>query len=334
MNGDFSSKLIEWQKKYGRHNLPWQVNDPYKIWLSEIMLQQTQVESVKSYYANFLQLFPTIQKLSKADLNDVLAAWSGLGYYARAKNLHKTAQEIVNNFGGKFPKTSKELETFPGIGKSTAAAIAAFAFGEKSAILDGNVKRIFARFFLIKDFINLSQTEKKLWQIANQLLPEKDISIYTQALMDLGATVCTPKNPKCDACPLNKNCLALQKNCAEELPKKERVKRKTLELQWFLLCYENEIYLEKKPSKGIWGGLFCPMEKLANDLKIKKEIFLPNFTHHLTHRTLNISPKILFLNEKPSHLKGEWFSKENILNIGIPAPFSKLLFSMVNKKIF
>ena len=333
----FASKLIEWQKEHGRHNLPWQVRDPYKIWLSEIMLQQTQVESVKSYYANFLNLFPTIEALSKADLNEVLTAWAGLGYYARAKNLHKTAQKIVNDFNGEFPKTPEALAKLAGIGKSTASAIAVFAFGARAAILDGNVKRIFARFFLIDDFINQAKTEKKLWDIAEKLLPEKDLKIYTQALMDLGSLVCTIKKPKCEQCPLNEDCSGFKNNCAESLPKKEKIKRKSVDLPWFILCYENEIYLEKKPQNGIWGGLFCPVEKLECNLNIQKEIKLSNFTHHLTHRILNIQPKILVLNEKPNNLKGQWFLKDEVLNSAIPSALEKLfklLNSTVNNNFF
>ena len=331
MQKDFALKIIKWQKEFGRHNLPWQVKDPYKIWLSEIMLQQTQVESVKIYYQNFLTKFPTIQKLSAANIDEVLAAWSGLGYYARAKNLYKTAQIIVNELNGEFPKTPEALNKLPGIGKSTAAAIAVFAFGAHAAILDGNVKRVFARFFWIDDFINTAQTEKKMWALANNLLPQNEIEIYTQALMDLGAMICTPKNPKCEKCPLKENCAAYFKNAVEMLPKKQKIARQNVELKWFLLFYENKIYLEKKPLKGIWGGLFCPVEKLESEFQIKKEFLLSNFTHHLTHRILNIAPKIILLKEKPQHLKGEWFEIENALKEGLPAPLTKLL---ENKTIF
>ena len=330
----FALKLIAWQKEHGRHNLPWQVRDPYKIWLSEIMLQQTQVESVKSYYVNFLNAFPTIEALSHADLNEVLALWAGLGYYARAKNLHKTAQKIVKDFGGKFPKTPEELAKLAGIGKSTASAIAVFAFGARAAILDGNVKRIFARFFLIDDFINQAKTQKKLWEIAEKLLPENDLPIYTQALMDFGSIICTIKKPKCGECPLNENCLAFKNNCAQALPKKEKIKRKSVDLPWFILLFENKIYLEKKSQNGIWGGLFCPVDKLEEKLNIQKEIKLSNFTHHLTHRILNISPKIIVLNEQPKHLKGQWFLKEEVLNSAIPSALAKLLKSTVNKSFF
>lgn len=331
---NFSFNLIEWQKKHGRHHLPWQVNDPYKIWVSEIMLQQTQVESVKNYYLKFLNLFPNIQKLSQANTDDVLAAWAGLGYYARAKNLKKTADIIVNDLNNVFPNNQKELQKLPGIGKSTAAAIAVFGFNQKAAILDGNVKRILARYFYIEDYINKKETENKMWHIAENLLPQNEIKTYTQGLMDLGSLICTPKKPKCVECPFNKNCLAFQKKSVEELPKKEKIKRKILEIKWFFLFYENEIYFEKKPLKGIWGGLFCPIEENEKIENIKniilKEYTLQNFTHHLTHRVLNIFPKIIVLKNKPKNLNGEWIDLNNILNKEIPAPLFKILKNLNN----
>ncbi len=322
---NFAERLIIWQKKYGRHHLPWQVNDPYKIWISEIMLQQTQVESVKPYYLRFLDLFPTLMDLHHAPLEKVLAAWAGLGYYARAKNIKKTAKIIAEDFNGQFPNQLKDLESLPGIGKSTAAALFVFAFNQKAAILDGNVKRVFARYFLIKEAINQKETENKLWAIAQKMLPEKNIQIYTQGLMDLGALICTPKGAKCLECPQHKDCLAYLNNLVETLPQKQKIKKENKNLEWFILFFQNEVYLEKKPLKGIWGGLLTPLENLTLDQNfILKESVLNKINHHLTHRVLTISPKIIFLKEKPLTLKGEWILLENLFNKEMPAPLFKL----------
>ena len=204
---DFSAKLIHWQKHHGRHHLPWQgTRDPYAIWLSEIMLQQTQVTTVTPYYQRFMQRFPNIKSLSLGPLDDILTLWSGLGYYARARHLHQTAQLIMRNYDGKFPRQLDLIQQFPGIGRSTAAAIAVFAFGERCAILDGNVKRVFTRYFGIEGYPGNQKIQNQLWEKAITLLPDKNtknnIETYTQALMDLGALVCTRSKPNCTICPL------------------------------------------------------------------------------------------------------------------------------------
>ena len=195
----FTAALVRWQKKHGRHDLPWQqTTDPYRIWLSEIMLQQTQVQTVIPYYARFLERFPTVKALAKADINDVLTLWAGLGYYARARNLHACAIAITTAYQGKFPDDPALLAALPGIGRSTAAAISAFAFGQRAAILDGNVKRVFCRIFGIEGVPTTSLVDKQLWSLAESLLPKKDIEAYTQGLMDLGATCCTRTKARCD----------------------------------------------------------------------------------------------------------------------------------------
>src|SRR2546426_1896698 len=207
----FAEKLIAWQRRHGRRDLPWQgTREPYRIWLSEVMLQQTQVAAVIPYYERFLRRFPSVEALACASEDEVLQLWSGLGYYARGRNLHAAAKAIVQNG---FPQTANEIERLPGIGRSTAAAIAAFAFGERAAILDGNVKRVLARYFAIEGW----PIGDKLWPQAERLLPKRDIETYTQALMDLGATVCV-KTPKCDICPLKQRCLARRQGVTDKIP--------------------------------------------------------------------------------------------------------------------
>lgn len=221
----FASRLLDWQAEHGRSGLPWQnTQDPYRVWLSEIMLQQTQVSTVKAYYAKFLERCPTVAHLAAADHDEVMALWAGLGYYTRARNLHACAKAVVALHGGHFPSMAEQLQTLPGIGRSTAAAIASFCFGERVAILDGNVKRVLVRVFAFEHDIALAKNDKLLWQMATDLLPTKNLSVqmprYTQAIMDLGATVCTPKQPDCVACPMQSFCQAKAQSRVHELPLK------------------------------------------------------------------------------------------------------------------
>jgi A/G-specific DNA-adenine glycosylase (EC 3.2.2.-) len=203
----FASRLVAWQRSHGRHDLPWQAStDPYRVWLSEIMLQQTQVSVVLSYYPRFLQRFPHVQALAEASEDAVLAQWSGLGYYRRARNLHRCAQQVCSEHGGHFPHTAKELQQLAGIGRSTAAAIAAFCFGERAAILDGNVKRVLSRAFVLPASVSAAAETRALWSLAESLLPEQAIQTYTQGLMDLGATLCKPRKPACAQCPFASDC--------------------------------------------------------------------------------------------------------------------------------
>ena len=220
---NFSFQLIHWQRVHGRHSLPWQnTRDPYAVWLSEIMLQQTRVTTVIPYYHRFLQHFPDIKSLSLASLDEVLALWSGLGYYSRGRNLHKAARLIVRDHQGKFPCENSIIKQLPGIGRSTAAAIQVFAFGKRYAILDGNVKRVFARYFGVKGYPGEKKTEILLWKRAEKLLPENnvigDIEAYSQGLMDLGSNICTRTKPKCNICPIHLKCAALQENKIDKLP--------------------------------------------------------------------------------------------------------------------
>ncbi|HVI79164.1 MAG TPA: A/G-specific adenine glycosylase, partial [Candidatus Acidoferrum sp.] len=302
----FSSKLIHWQQSNGRHHLPWQnTRDPYSIWVSEIMLQQTQVATVIPYYLRFLQYFPNVEGLASASLDDVLAKWSGLGYYSRGRNLHRTARLVMAHYGGIFPNDYQTILRLPGIGRSTAAAIAAFAYGARCAILDGNVKRIFARYFGIESYPGERKTEILLWQKAEELLPveagasNSGIEAYTQALMDLGATVCTRLKPKCAICPLSFDCFALRNDDAGRLP--ARRPRKPLpekETALLILMAGGTLLLEKRPGKGVWPNLWClpemPVGEDPTDYCARRfgmgirplansASFMSPFTHTFTH---------------------------------------------------
>ena len=253
----FSAALVRWQKKHGRHDLPWQqTTDPYRIWLSEIMLQQTQVQTVIPYYARFLERFPTVQALAQADINDVLALWAGLGYYARARNLHACARVIAADYRCTFPDDPVLLAALPGIGRSTAAAISAFAFGKHAAILDGNVKRVFCRVFGVEGVPTTSAVDKQLWLLADTLLPKKDIEAYTQGLMDLGATCCTRTKAHCNTCPMISLCNAQQTDRVSELPHRKIKARLPLRNSTVWLIRDaDHVWLERRQACGIWGGL-------------------------------------------------------------------------------
>lgn len=338
-NHPFAKNLIHWQKQHGRHNLPWQVRDPYSVWLSEIMLQQTQVKTVLDYYPRFLEKFPTVQDLAAAHEDEILTLWSGLGYYSRARNLHFAAKQIMSEFNGTFPETEDELQTLKGVGRSTAAAIAAFSFHKRAAILDGNVKRVLCRVFLKDGEPSDKKFENSLWDLAISLLPSsKDISAYTQGLMDLGATICTRGKPKCTECPIKQDCLALAEGQVAELPRRKKTKAApTKELFWLVLTNEkNEILFHKRPSSGIWGGLYCVpcFESLSDAAKFcaANHLDLDHFDqetmikHKLTHFQLFITP--FTLNRLPETLKPEdfkWLTRLEALNQGLPKPLQRWL---------
>src|SRR5690625_2663221 len=254
--------VVAWQRQHGRHHLPWQgTADPYRIWLSEIMLQQTQVATVIPYYQRFLERFPDVAALARAELDDVMPYWAGLGYYARARNLHRCARTIMTHHDGRFPSTAAALAELPGIGRSTAAAIAAFTRGERSPIMDGNVKRVFTRYFGIFGDPARRAVETVLWDMAQAAMDRAgsklDVRRYTQGLMDLGATVCTRGTPRCDACPLTRDCYARRHDAQAELP--QRRARKTLperDCQMLILQHRDHVLLQRQPATGIWGGLW------------------------------------------------------------------------------
>ena len=253
----FSHAVIAWQKQYGRHGLPWQQSkDAYRVWLSEIMLQQTQVTAVIPYYQRFLEKFPTVHALAEAPSEQVMALWAGLGYYTRARNLHLCAKLVVENYQGNFPSDPNLLQELPGIGRSTAAAVAAFSYGTVAAILDGNVKRVFARVFGIEGFPGAKPIEDDLWLRAQALLPKQDIASYTQGLMDLGATLCTRSSPSCQRCPLQQVCVAYATQRTAELPvRKPKREQKEKHTVLLVLEHQGQVLLEQRPDSGIWGGL-------------------------------------------------------------------------------
>lgn len=329
MNALFSQRLIDWQKKHGRHHLPWQVKDPYCIWISEIMLQQTQVAAVQNYYPRFIARFPNVASLALAQEDEVLALWSGLGYYSRARNLHHAAKQIMGEFNGQFPPNRQQLQTLKGVGRSTAAAIAVFAFGQRETILDGNVRRVLCRVFALDGDVNQKSFIDKLWQLAEALLPANrhHLSSYIQGLMDLGATVCTPK-PKCTVCPQQTACLAHQQGRVAQLPrKKKRICVRQVDLIWAILQDPSgAIMLEKRPSKGIWAGLFCvPCFDNPQQWQMFCDAFqfsaspnhaLTPISHRLTHRLLNIQPYLFRLPEK----RDDFYPLQEALNKGLPKP--------------
>jgi A/G-specific adenine glycosylase len=337
----FSSRLIRWQKEFGRHGLPWQGQPAYRIWLSEIMLQQTQVATVIPYYLRFTESFPDIATLAAASEDQVLAHWSGLGYYARGRNLHKAARLIVVDHGGEFPSQFEQMLALPGIGRSTAAAISALALHERCAILDGNVKRVLARYCGIDGWPGARQTEERLWEAAEALLPEQDVAVYTQALMDMGATVCTRSRPRCVNCPVQADCVALSSERVEQLPAPRPRKAIPERVTTFLLLkHGNEIMLEKRPPNGIWGGLWCAPQLetaeesnylLRNDMEISRRIELDVFTHVFTHFKLHIRPVLLELVRKPLRLEQQgnvWLEVNEALGAAIPSPVRQLLLAL------
>ena len=330
-------RVVQWQRTHGRHDLPWQVNrDPYRVWLSEIMLQQTQVSTVMAYFERFLQRCPDVQSLADAPLDDVLALWSGLGYYSRARNLHACAQQVVARFGGQFPRTEFELKTLPGIGPSTAAAIASICFSQRAAILDGNVKRVLTRVLGFDGDLASSAQEKHLWALARGVLPsEADMPTYTQGVMDLGATLCTTRQPRCEACPLSEMCVAKAQGTPQAYPVKTRKLKRSAESHW-LLCALNargEVWLSQRPTPGVWAGLYC-FEMFASMAELEVGVQQAGGTallqvreplkHVLTHKDLHLHPVLAQL-EKPINQSGRWVPLAQALSLGLPAPIKTLL---------
>jgi len=340
----FAARLIAWQHTHGRHSLPWQnTRDPYRVWLSEIMLQQTQVATVLGYYERFLQRFPDVAALAAASLDEVFALWSGLGYYSRARNLHRCAQAVVAEHGGRFPTRSDELVTLPGIGRSTAAAIAAFCFGERVAILDGNVKRVLTRVLAFDGDLAETAHERALWHEATRLLPERDIERYTQGLMDLGATLCTQRAPSCLLCPVEPVCAAAKAGTQTRYPVKTRkLKRGTREHVWLWLESRARVWLVQRPATGVWAGLWS-LPEYAGRAEFDAASAgwpgqaeeLPSFTHVLTHLDWTLHPLRWRLPVRAAEARiativaawpsGRWFTLEEALAAGLPAPLRKLL---------
>jgi A/G-specific adenine glycosylase len=339
---EFAPRLIEWHARHGRHDLPWQnTRDPYRIWVSEIMLQQTQVGTVIPYYLRFMTSFPTVKALADADDADVLAHWSGLGYYARARNLHRAGQIVRDEHGGQFPRDVEAIQALPGIGRSTAAAIAAFAFDERRAILDGNVKRVLARCFGMEGFPGEKAVENRMWELAEAILPAaKDVPVYIQAQMDLGATVCTRSRPGCVACPLSEHCIALAEGRVAELPtRKPRKAIPSRDTAMLILVSGREVLLERRPPAGIWGGLWCfPELGVDEDAAAVASVRfsaqgvavdgIAPIEHGFTHFNLTIYPRIMEVTRRApraAEAGAMWINVDDALNAAIPKPVKVLL---------
>lgn len=347
-SAELAAQVVRWQEAHGRNHLPWQnTRDAYRVWLSEIMLQQTQVATVLEYYTRFLARFPDVRELAAAPQDEVLALWSGLGYYSRARNLHRCAQIVVHQYGGEFPRTVDELAALPGIGRSTAGAIAAFCFGVRAPILDANVRRVLTRVLGFGADLAEAKNERALWQQAEALLPRQDLSHamprYTQGLMDLGAGICLPRNPNCLLCPLQEACVARRDGNPQDYPVRTRKLKRSAQAWWLLLRQDGagRLWLERRPPIGIWAGLYCPPvydSRAALDEALQLHAScdardLPAFTHVLTHRDLHLHP-VLARDATPqpnahcAEQQSGWFAPAQWPALGLPAPVRKLLASL------
>lgn len=348
----FSEQLLNWFDLHGRKDLPWQQDrSPYRVWVSEIMLQQTQVSSVIEYYQRFMQSFPTIESLAEASEDSVLEHWAGLGYYARARNLHKTAKIVVTELKGQFPDKQEDIVKLPGIGRSTAGAILSIAFKQSACILDGNVKRVLCRFHGIKAWPGEKKTENQLWELAEQHTPTKRNDDYTQAIMDLGATCCTRSKPKCEHCPFIKSCVAFKQNLQTQLPKSKPKKAIPQRETWIALIeHQGKILLEKRPPTGIWGSLYSlpefnaelshPEAQTAIESKFKIKLNLDemhdSIQHTFSHFKLEMKPLKLSLLDPNNFTRNQieedspfhWYEKSQLHTIGLPAPIAKYLKSL------
>jgi A/G-specific adenine glycosylase len=336
----FAGHVVRWQRTHGRNALPWQgTRDPYRVWLSEIMLQQTQVAAVLGYYERFLARFPDVSALAAAPLDDVLALWSGLGYYSRARNLHACAQAVVRDHGGVFPRSARGLQELPGIGPSTAAAIASFCFGERAAILDGNVKRVLTRVLGFGQDLSVAANERALWDVASELLPARDLQEtmprYTQGIMDIGATVCLPRNPACLVCPVQPLCVAAREGRPEAYPVKTRRTRRGAESLWLLHAQagDGSVWLQKRPTPGVWAGLYClpvfasreALEQAVPANARRRMHAVQPFVHVLTHKDLHLHPVQAVLPAEWNAGEGQWFGAAEWPRVGLPAPVRKFL---------
>jgi A/G-specific adenine glycosylase len=343
----FARAVIKWQRAAGRHDLPWQVSrDPYRVWLAEIMLQQTQVATVIPYYLRFIDRFVDVRALAAAPLDAVMTAWAGLGYYTRARNLHRCAQRVVEQHGGLFPTTAAQLQELPGIGRSTAAAIAALAFGERVAILDGNVKRVLARCFAVDGDVASAPVARKLWQLAESLTPAHDIGPYTQGLMDLGATVCTRHRPRCGDCPLAADCVARRDNRVTDLPAARTPRVRPQKCTTVLVVRDDTgaVLVEARPPTGIWGGLASlpEFEASASDaaliggaaarygIAVRLDRPLPEVRHEFTHYTLLMRPRLARATTAcaAADHAARFVGRETLDATPLPAPIRRLLLEV------
>ncbi len=344
----FAHSLLHWFEIHGRKNLPWQQNpDPYRVWVSEIMLQQTQVETVIPYYQNFIARFPSIASLAAAEQDEVMTHWAGLGYYARARNMHRAAQLVRDNHDGCFPDTMDDVLALPGIGRSTAGAILAFSFNIREPILDGNVKRVLCRFFAVEGFPGKKLVQDRLWQYSEQLTPHEDVAKYTQAIMDLGATLCIRRQPKCNQCPMNAACAAYKQGNPADYPEsKSKVKRPQRKSTMLLLRNpKSQFLLIKRPPTGIWGGLWALPEisETADDIvgwceeqygiKTSNPKKLKNIKHGFTHFELHIQPVECPVIGQHDRVMDDdnyiWYNPFSDAAIALPAAVSKIFKQLV-----
>ena len=340
---NISARVLAWFDRHGRKTLPWQQDiSPYRVWVSEIMLQQTQVQTVIPYYQRFMQELPTVRDLAAASADRVMHLWTGLGYYSRARNLQRTAQIIVEQCGGEFPDDVERLSELPGIGRSTAGAIAAIAFSKRAAILDGNVKRVLARLHAVEGYPGEMAVAKLLWEHAEKHTPTDRVAAYTQAMMDLGATLCTRSKPACAMCPLTDDCLARQSGNVSEYPGKKPKKVLPVKSVQMLIISapNNEILLEKRPASGIWSGLWIfpqietqvdPIAHCADHLRLDAEIVerWSGYRHTFSHYHLDIEPiRLRTRGASPAVMEAErhlWYNLRAPATIGLAAPVVKLL---------
>jgi A/G-specific adenine glycosylase len=340
--GSFAARIAAWQRKHGRHDLPWQrTRDAYRIWLSEVMLQQTQVATALPYYERFLARFPDLRTLAAATRDDVLAHWAGLGYYRRAHHLHDAAQAVVAQHCGKFPRHVEALARLPGIGRSTAAAIATFAFGARAAILDGNVKRVLARHRGIAGYPGEAKVERELWQAAEDLLPHADVEAYAQGLMDLGASVCARAAPRCGDCPVAADCVARRVGRVDEIPAPRPARVVPQRAIQLLLCeHEGLLLLERRPARGVWAGLWSLPEvpvgvapraaaRQRTGVTVLANAKLAPLTHAFTHFTLTMHPRRIAVSGPLLARDGErWVGRGQALAMALPAPIRRLLAAL------
>ncbi|MBJ2136995.1 A/G-specific adenine glycosylase [Paraglaciecola chathamensis] len=341
LTSSFANRILSWFDSHGRKDLPWQQGKtPYSVWVSEIMLQQTQVKTVIPYYQKFMQRFPDILTLANAPQDEVLHHWTGLGYYARARNLQKAAQVIRDQYDGKFPQDINDVIALPGIGRSTAGAVLSLACAQHHSILDGNVKRVLARYFAVDGWPGKKDVEQALWQYADSLTPNSRTGDYTQAMMDMGATICTRSKPKCDSCPLQQNCLAFAQGRQSELPGKKPKKDIPVRTTVMLIpMWQSQVLIYQRPPSGLWGGLWGfyeadSLDKLdatAQQLALGQytRLTLEPFRHTFSHFHLDIQPVILHLEQPSSSQVNEkqqiWYDLLKQPNVGLAAPTKKLL---------
>jgi len=328
----FAEIMLSFYQELGRKDLPWQQNTtPYRVWVSEVMLQQTQVQTVIPYYQKFMQSFPTIVDLAKADLDEVLHHWQGLGYYSRARNLHKCAKSVESEFAGTFPDNLEQMESLAGIGRSTAGAILSLSMNKPTPILDGNVKRVLARVFLVEGWYGQAAVAKQLWSLTETYTPQQNTGNFNQAMMDLGASLCSRSKPQCHSCPLNQHCLAFIHGKTTEYPfKKPKKQIPTKQATYQIIINEQQqIKLIKRPPAGIWGGLWS-LPEIASTKTISQEDLVDEFKHTFTHFHLQMQ-FVLGENKQNKRLVEEkpdiaWHNINQLAELAFPTPIKKFLF--------